>query len=50
MSGVPVGLDFSAIMTLAAHRGADLELLSDVLPDAETAIVAALAGDPSDED
>lgn len=45
MSGIAVGLDYAAIMAVAAAQGADGELLSEALPEVEVAIVAALNGD-----
>lgn len=49
MAGVPVGLDFGAIMTVAAALDVDVELLAEVLPDVETTILVAL-NDQADED
>lgn len=49
MSGVPVGLDFGAIMAVAGPMGADLEMLSEALPDLESAILSAMAGDESED-
>lgn len=41
--GRPFGLDYGAIMTVGAHRGADLSLLAEVLPSVEAAILAMYA-------
>lgn len=49
MGGVAAGLDYGAVMTFADAQGVDLELLTDVLPEVENSIVAAMNGD-SDED
>jgi hypothetical protein len=49
MAGVACGLDFSAIMSIGAGQGADLEMLSDVLPDVEVSIVDAMSGDTSED-
>lgn len=40
--GGPFGLDFGAIMAVAAARDVDADLLSEVLPAAEAAILASL--------
>jgi len=47
----PAGLDFGAVMAIAAGRGADLELLAEILPPAEARIIAAMTdrGDPDGE-
>jgi hypothetical protein len=39
--GRPFALDFGAVMTVGAARHVDTDLLADVLPDAERAILAA---------
>jgi hypothetical protein len=49
MAGVPIGLDFGAIMLVAAAQDVDLELLSETLPDFESIVIAGLSGDPTDE-
>ncbi|WP_419808388.1 DUF7697 family protein [Sphingomonas sp.] len=41
-TGHPFALDFGAIMQVGAARGADAELLGEVLPIAELAIVTNL--------
>ena len=43
--GQPFALDFNAVMAMGAALGANMELLADVLPAAETAIIANLAPD-----
>lgn len=48
--GSPIGLDFGPVMTVAAARGADLELLADVLPEVENALLDAISGEPEDEE
>lgn len=47
--GGPFALDFNAVMAVAAAQGADAELLTDVLPAAEAAILGCFAGDGADE-
>jgi hypothetical protein len=47
--GGPIGLDFGAIMLIGAAQGADLELLSEVLPDFEAVVIASLADDGDDD-
>lgn len=49
MSGVATSLDFASVMAIGAAHGVDLELLADVLPDIETALLAGLAGDDDGE-
>ncbi len=39
--GTPFALDFGAVMTVGQARGADADLLAELLPDAEHAILAA---------
>jgi hypothetical protein len=46
--GMPIGLDFGAIMTMGAHLGADMELLAGVLPRIEPIIISNLSGDESE--
>jgi hypothetical protein len=48
MAGVPMGLDFGAVMAIGAAQDVDLELLADTLPEYETAILTGLA-DQADE-
>lgn len=43
--GHPFALDYVAVMTFGAAIGADAEMLADVLPAAEAAIVANLTPD-----
>lgn len=50
MAGVAVGLDFGAIMAVATAQGADAGFLSEVLPEAEVAILAGISGDSEGED
>lgn len=38
--GQVFGLDFGAVMAVAAARGAPIDLLADILPDVEPAVVA----------
>jgi hypothetical protein len=45
MDGKPFALDYAAVMVIGAALGADMEMLADVLPDAEAAIVSRFAGD-----
>jgi hypothetical protein len=47
--GAAVGLDFGSIMTMGAHRKADLELLADVLPTVEPIIIDNVSGDQPDD-
>jgi hypothetical protein len=53
MAGVVTGLDMGTVMTIGAARDVDLELLSEVLPAVEAAILAGQADeapDPGDDD
>lgn len=50
MGGVPVGLDFGAILAIGAATGADLEMLAEALPEAESAILSAMADGNDSED
>lgn len=50
MAGIPVGLDFGAVMAVAVAQEADLELLSDTLPEFEAALLAGMSGEPTDID
>jgi hypothetical protein len=45
MAGIPIGLDFAAIMLVAAAQDADLELLAEILPDFEAIVIAGLSDD-----
>jgi hypothetical protein len=47
--GTPIGLDYGAVMAVATARRADVDLLSEVLPAVEAAILDNLAGDGDDE-
>jgi hypothetical protein len=49
MAGVPIGLDFGAIMLIGAAQDADLELLAEVLPDFEAIVIAAWRRRPDDD-
>jgi hypothetical protein len=49
MAGVPVALDFAAVMAVGAAQDADLELLSDILPDYETVLLASTLEQSSEE-
>lgn len=40
----PYGLDFGAVMTMAAARGAASALLAEVLPDVELILVGLMRG------
>ncbi|WP_294272808.1 hypothetical protein [uncultured Sphingomonas sp.] len=47
--GQPFALDHSAVMMMGAALGADAEMLADILPSAEAAIIAHLIpDDPTD--
>ena len=43
--GQPFALDFNAVMAVGTALGADMELLADVLPAAENAIIGNLVPD-----
>jgi hypothetical protein len=47
---VPAGLDFGAIYRTAEALDADVELLAEVLPSVEAAIVASFSGDGEGEE
>jgi hypothetical protein len=47
--GSPFALDMGAVMAVAQARGVDLELLADVLPAAEAAILAGLRDEGEEE-
>lgn len=47
--GRPFALDMGAVMIVAGARGVDLELLADVLPLAEAAILAGLSEEAEEE-
>jgi hypothetical protein len=49
MDGKPFALDYAAVMAIGAALGADMEMLADVLPDAEAVIVARFAGGDAGE-
>ena len=44
-SGHVVGIDMNAALSLAAARGCDLAVLSELLPAAEAGLVEALSND-----
>lgn len=47
--GQPFALDHGAILLIGAARGVNLELLTDVLPMAERAILSGFAADDEAE-
>jgi hypothetical protein len=49
MTGKPFALDYAAVMAIGAALGADMEMLADVLPSAEAAIVAQFAGEDGED-
>jgi hypothetical protein len=49
MAGVPIGLDFGAIMLIGAAQDADLELLAEVLPEFEAIVIAGLSDESPDD-
>lgn len=49
MAGEPVGLDFGAIMAVASAQDVDAELLADVLPEVETAILVGMSDQSAEE-
>lgn len=49
MTGGAYALDFGAVMTVAAAQGADLELLSEALPDLELVMLSGMAGDTEED-
>lgn len=44
--GKPFALDYAAVMAVGAALGADVTLLAEVLPAAETAILSKFDADP----
>ncbi len=48
MGGV-FGLDYGAALALGAALSADMELLAEILPDVEAALVRRANGDGSDD-
>lgn len=50
MAGVPIGLDMGTVMQIGTARRVDLDLLADVLPAVEAAILNGRDGDVSEED
>ncbi len=48
-TGRPIALDHGAVMTVGSALGADVELLADVLPAAEAAIISGLNDDEEGE-
>ena len=49
-SGRVIGIDMDAALQLAASRGHDLSVLSELLPTAEAGLVEALCADASGSD
>jgi hypothetical protein len=49
-SGHIIGIDMNAALQLAAARGHDLEVLSELLPAAETGLIAVLRADAGGPD
>lgn len=43
--GTPIGLDYGAVMAVATAQGADVELLAEVLPSVEAAILLSFDDD-----
>lgn len=50
MSGAACSLDFASVMMVAEAQGADTELLADVLPEVEIAILAGANGEADEDD
>jgi hypothetical protein len=48
MAGVPVGLDFVAVLKMGEALGADAELIAEALPDFEAAVLASFNDDLDD--
>jgi hypothetical protein len=48
--GMPFGMDFGAVMTMAAARGADTALVAEALPAVEAAVLAGLAREEDGDD
>lgn len=46
--GGPYGLDFGSVMVMGEALGVDAELLAEVLPGAEEAILSSFAADDDD--
>ncbi|HVM38291.1 MAG TPA: hypothetical protein VM265_07890 [Sphingomicrobium sp.] len=50
MAGVPVGLDFAAVLASAEAQGAGTGLIAEILPDIEVVLLTALAeGEDAEE-
>jgi len=49
MNGVPVGLEFGPVLAMAAALQADVELVAEVLPEFEVAILSAMNADASED-
>lgn len=47
MGAAALGMDFSAVLMMGGAQGADLEMLSEALPDFESALIASLSGEPT---
>ena len=50
MAAVPFALDFGAVMMVGQARGVDVELLAELLPATERAILSGHAGDYGDDE
>jgi hypothetical protein len=50
LSSHVVGIDMSVALTLGAARGSDLAVLSELLPAAETGLIAVLRADAGGPD
>ncbi len=40
--GTPFALDYGSVMMVGQARGVDLEMLAEIMPDAERAIIGAM--------
>jgi hypothetical protein len=49
-SGHVIGIDMDAVLRMAEARGHDLEVLSELLPAAETGLIAVLRADAGGPD
>jgi hypothetical protein len=47
--GTPFALDYGAVMLVGQARGVDIQLLAEILPDAERAILAG-GGEPVEDE
>ena len=48
--GTPFALDFGAVMAVGQARGIDVEMLADVLPAADRAVIAGLSDSPGGDE